>query len=228
MNYYRRKIKYEDAIIGKPKHGSIFNEREHTQRVWCFPNENPDSEEWKAAARASLEWDAQEIARARAVAERTEALAIEVIDKYWESTDPIERVALAEARELHIDAEVLKVAIKAFEEPDFANLMGVPDINVRTVAAKAFRAGYQQCRLDVVLESPPFRRGVKVKDAASQGHATVHGTQEQKKRRWAKYQEEYDAVKSRNPHLSHTRCCGIVAKKMDVHPRTIRRRVKES
>ena len=58
---------------------------------------------------------------------------------------------------------------------------------------------------------PETARGLKLLLSASKGHQEKHGTAEEKRARWARYQLEVDAAFSKNPHLSHTELCKVVA-----------------
>ena len=50
----------------------------------------------------------------------------------------------------------------------------------------------------------------------------VAGTTEQKEERWARYQKDVDALRTRNPKISYTAACHRVARQHGVHYNTVR------
>lgn len=65
--------------------------------------------------------------------------------------------------------------------------------------------------------------GEKVQRAAREGHASTHGTPEEKAARWAEYQSAVDTILERAPRLSLTDARKRAAREMGVSYNTIRR-----
>ena len=66
-------------------------------------------------------------------------------------------------------------------------------------------------------------RGKKVLNSAKEGHVAIHGTEQEKKERWAKMQTEINKLHNKKPHLTYTSLIEITAKKFSVKPKTIQR-----
>ncbi|MCH2391816.1 MAG: hypothetical protein MK238_04705 [Nitrospinales bacterium] len=66
-------------------------------------------------------------------------------------------------------------------------------------------------------------RGKKVLNSAKKGHVATHGTEQEKKERWAKMQTEINKLHNKKPHLTYTSLLEIAAKKFNVTPKTIQR-----
>lgn len=66
-------------------------------------------------------------------------------------------------------------------------------------------------------------RGRKTHDGARKGHATVHGTEQEKNERYAEYQGAVDEIHERNPRLSYQAIRQRVAVRYGVSESTIKR-----
>ena len=66
-------------------------------------------------------------------------------------------------------------------------------------------------------------RGKKVLNSAKKGHVATHGTEQEKKERWAKMQTEINKLHNKKPHLTYTSLLESAAKKFNVNPKTIQR-----
>ncbi|OHB73018.1 MAG: hypothetical protein A2Z25_09850 [Planctomycetes bacterium RBG_16_55_9] len=77
--------------------------------------------------------------------------------------------------------------------------------------------------LNVGMIAAHTRRGKKVQDAAKEGHAAVHGTSEEKQKRYRRYQQAIDMYMKQNPAVSYERACSRVALAEGVHTITVKR-----
>jgi len=83
-------------------------------------------------------------------------------------------------------------------------------------AKEYFRQFYSQNKLDI-------ERGLRVINGARSAHAMIHGTPEQKKKRWAEYQTAVDQCRADNPAWGITAIQSKVAENFDCSLKTIQR-----
>ena len=70
---------------------------------------------------------------------------------------------------------------------------------------------------------PDTVRGEKILLNAKEGHQQVHGSHEQKGKRWAEYQDALEEVMSANPDMYVTAARREVAEKFGCSPKTVER-----
>lgn len=71
--------------------------------------------------------------------------------------------------------------------------------------------------------APHRKRGIKVLNGAKAGHEHVHGTEAEKKKRWAGYQEFIDQKHAEQRFLSYEECAKLAAEEFKVGLKTIKR-----
>lgn len=207
----------DDGIFVKRKRvfrmGAVGSAEAKKQAWTQFSESIKASNEEEAAAIESLSWlDGLESWSNEIEEYLFQTYGIEEFCKAVSKVSEKERNLLRECRELRAHIHDLRKALD--------------NGNEKRALWWAQWVGYQACRLDVVLDSPHLKRGVKTLEAASQGHASVHGTPEEKMCRWAEYQKAYDALRTRRPNLSKTECKRRIAKRMGVSIKTIQRHVR--
>ena len=208
----RKQVKRHDAVIGKRKRGSIYHEREFNHVVYRAPAAGASAKARKAADKAFQEWKALVLAR-RDVADDAERMAAAVILEFGNSTEAIERIAVAEARLLADAAAGLTAAIEAAD--------------VHCVAEAAHRVGFQQCRVEVVLDSPHFRRGFRnIVKAAEGGHVSHDKHRVTVAERNAERVKEFERVKA--IVKSGRRAARLAARKCGCSYSTIMRAVNDA
>lgn len=77
--------------------------------------------------------------------------------------------------------------------------------------------------LHQIESSPDTARGQKTMKSSRKGHEIVHGTKEQKQRRWDEYQDAVNALHAANPRLTYEELAKRTAKDKGVNPKTIKR-----
>jgi hypothetical protein len=122
-------------------------------------------------------------------------------------------------RQINGELEASPAFLDEREQLDF----GIEEI-FRIVSA-AIEIGAVGQRSEIRPHEPDAMRGKKTLQATREGHAAIHGTLEQKERRWAEYCAEYDRVLKERPTLTATSAERIAGKKCKVDGRTIRRAV---
>jgi hypothetical protein len=74
---------------------------------------------------------------------------------------------------------------------------------------------------------PTFKTGAKIRAGASKAHIKTHGTAEEKKQRWAQYQQSLNEVISRNPQLSHWGASKLIAIEKRCAAKTVYRNTED-
>jgi len=97
------------------------------------------------------------------------------------------------------------------------------------VAALALELGVLAAHVGLLPHLPDIRRGHKVIGGAKKAHEAVHGTREEKERRWSLYQRVVDAVRAENPRISSAELWRLARRRLKeegviVSDRTLRRR----
>jgi len=65
--------------------------------------------------------------------------------------------------------------------------------------------------------------GKKVREGGKIGHEAAHGTEDEKQKRWAKYQKDVDELHAKLLNLKYSAICYLVAKRNSVVKKTIMR-----
>ncbi len=104
---------------------------------------------------------------------------------------------------------------------------GIRAAQALVVLDRAIGLGVNLARAHAEPWEPCAATGEKVQRAARDGHASTHGTPEEKAERWAEYQSAVGAILERAPHLSLTDARRRAAREMGVSYNTIRRRTTD-
>lgn len=110
--------------------------------------------------------------------------------------------------------------------------LGLQDVKMFLAKKDAENAVLSAVRAMHLLESafllpyePHTKRGLDQKRFGKMGGDAGYGGKQERERRRRDYQKTYDEIGERNPKLSFTRRCVLVAEKFDVSHRTIMRNV---
>ena len=83
-------------------------------------------------------------------------------------------------------------------------------------------------RREITHLRPDAIRGQQVLRGSRKAHEAVHGTAEEKEKRYATYRATVKKLRKQNPRLSHTRLCQLAALEHSVSSRTILRHVPKN
>ena len=120
--------------------------------------------------------------------------------------------------------EIEKVAAELTLQNAAQQLSNIPaQVKASIGALRAFGEGAKLAESEL---GPDAGRGRKVIDGASRGHQIVHGTKEEKERRYAQYQNAVNKQYKENPRRSDTSIAKKVAEDFGVTYKTILRHTK--
>ena len=99
----------------------------------------------------------------------------------------------------------------------------IKEKKVNDIAYAAMHLEGSYMRMKLRIFEPKVKTGREVQTAAAEGHKAVHGTEQEKNKRWDGYKQTIKKLHFENPSFSYSQLCVAAAKSHNVSSKTIQR-----